>query len=298
MGTPDFAATILLSLLQSRHEVAAVFTRPDKRKGRNREIVFPPVKTLGIRYKIPVFQPPTLKSADVLETLERLNPDCVTVAAYGLILPKDILALPKYGCVNVHASLLPEYRGAAPINRCIMDGSKESGVTIMQMDEGLDTGGILLSERVGIPDSMTASELHDVLAKTGARLLPEALDKLENGGLSAVAQDDSLSSYAAKIDKSECEIDFTKPARDVCNHIRALADCPGAYTFVGGKRLKVYRAVIREETERAGTAPSPDELTVVCGDKRTVSLTQVQPEGGRRMKIEDFLRGRDIGNIR
>jgi methionyl-tRNA formyltransferase len=289
MGTPDFAAIILRSLIRSGHEVAAAFTRPDKPKNRGKKILFSPVKELAVERGIPVFQPPSLKNGDAYETLKNIDADCIAVAAYGLMLPEEVLALPKYGCINVHASLLPEYRGAAPINRCVMDGAKESGVTVMRMDAGLDTGDMLLREKTVVTDTMTAGELRDILAEMGARLLPEALGRLENGGLPAVKQDGSLSSYAAMISKSDRKIDFSKSAREVYNHIRGLADYPCAYTFAGDKRLKVYRAVVGE---------TAGGFCVTCGDGEKISLTEIQAEGGRRMRTEEFLKGRGLENIK
>jgi len=275
MGTPDFAVNSLDALIRSRYEVAAVFTRPDKPRGRGNKIAFTPVKQLAVEHGIPVHQPITLKSPDseqVYGALKALNPDVIAVAAYGLILPENVLALPKYGCVNVHASLLPKYRGAAPINRCIMNGETKSGVTIMQMDKGLDTGDMLLIEEVDIARETTATELERVLAELGSRLLITALDNIET--LPRVKQNDSEASYASMIAKSDCEIDMSKPPEYIYNFIRGLADSPAAYTFINGKRVKVFGSVI-------------------VNDK--IEFTEVQPEGGKRMSMEAFLRGNKGG---
>jgi len=268
MGTPDFAVKSLEALIRSPYEVAAVFTRPDKPRGRGNKVSFTPVKELAVEHGIPVHQPTALKSEEVYDALKSIAPDCIAVAAYGLILPANILALPEYGCINVHASLLPKYRGAAPINRCIMDGEDKSGVTIMQMDKGLDTGDMLLSEEVDIPRETTATELEGVLAELGARLLIEALDNINT--LPRVKQDHSKASYASMIDKKDCEIDLSKPPEDIYNFIRGLADSPTAYTFISGKRVKVFKSVIKEGK---------------------IEFTEVQPEGGKRMSMEAFLRG-------
>jgi len=286
MGTPDFAAQSLQALIDSPHEVAAVFTRVDKPRNRGKKITFSLVKELAMKHEIPVYQPLTLKpekSTEALEILQEINPDCIVVAAYGMILPQEVLDLSEYGCINVHASLLPKYRGAAPINRCIMNGETESGVTIIKMDSGIDTGDMLLWESIPIHEAMTATELHDVLAELGAKLLIEALTYVGEGSTLPQKQDDSLSCYAEMLTKAECEIDFTKPAHEVNNHIRGLADYPCAYTFVNEKRMKVFRA------EVGGNNDSP--LTFTCGDGNTITFTEIQPEGGKQMLAADYLKG-------
>ena len=279
MGTPDFAAVSLKSLINSQHEVTAVFTRADKPKDRGKKIVFSPVKTMALEHDIPVEQPVTLKTPESFEILKKYNHDCIVVAAYGVILPQTVLDLPKYGCINVHASLLPKYRGAAPINRCIMNGETESGITIMQMDSGIDTGDMLMSGKVPVSPDMTASQLHDILAETGGKLLVQALDNIDS--LVHTKQDDSLSTYAAMLTKDECRIDFSKSAEEICNHIRGLADYPCAYTFYNEKRLKVYRAVIGQVKG----------ICMTCGNGEIITLTEIQPEGKKRMSADDFLKG-------
>ena len=285
MGTPDFAVSTLNALIAEKYDIIAAFTRPDKPRGRGKKVTFSPVKSVALEHNIPVFQPTTLKTQEATDIIKELNADCIIVAAYGMLLPKAILTLPKYGCINVHASLLPKYRGAAPINRCIMDGEKESGVTIMQMEEGLDTGDMLLWEKVTVDDNMTATELHDILAKLGGELIVKVLKNVEN--IQPVKQDDSKSTYAAMLKKDECCIDFSRSAKEVCDFIRGLADYPCAYTHYGEKRIKVYRAVRIEnaaETTNAG-------ILMACGDGELISLTEVQPEGGKRMKTTEFLKG-------
>lgn len=298
MGTPDFAVYTLDALINAEHETAAVFTQPDKPRGRGKKVAFSPVKTAALQYSenIPVIQPTTLKTAEMTDIIRGYNPDCIVVAAYGMILPHEILNLPKYGCINVHASLLPKYRGAAPINRCIMDGETQSGVTIMQMDKGLDTGDILTQETVAIGENMNASELHDILAKTGAELLVKTLANIDN--IKPVKQDyitettGTAASYAAMLKKEECEIDFSQSAKTIRDFIRGLADYPCAYTFTDitdgannahKKRIKVYKAEIGQS----------DGVVINCGNGggETITLTEVQPEGGKRMKAAEFIRG-------
>jgi methionyl-tRNA formyltransferase len=280
MGTPDFAVQSLSTLIASKHEVVAVFTREDKPRNRGKKIVFSPVKEVALEHGIPVYQPSSVKNnPEIIETLQKYEPDCIAVTAYGMILPQSVLDLPRYGCLNVHASLLPRYRGAAPINRCIMEGELSSGVTIMQMNEGLDTGAMLLTEAVAITEDMTASQLHDILAEVGGRLLVQALNGIDS--LEPIEQDDSLATYAEKIMKAECEVDLTKSAQEICNHIRGLADYPCAYTFIGEKRVKVYKAEI-------GRA---EGIELECGNGELITLTEIQPEGKKRMKAIDFLKG-------
>ncbi len=299
MGTPDFAVSAL-SALAEKHNVMAVFTQPDKPKNRGKKMQFPPVKEKAIELDIPVYQPLSLRRGDdavsSLEALKSLNPDCIVVAAYGQILPKEILDLPKYGCINIHASLLPKYRGAAPIQWCIIDGEKQTGVTTMMMAEGLDTGDMLQTATVEITDTMTAGELHDILAEKGAELILTTLDAAEKGMLSSEKQDDNLSCYASMISKDMCRIDFSKSAKDVYNFIRGMSPAPCAYTFIGEKRLKVYMAQpcdIKSD-KPCGMVIDTNDFIVVCGDNNCVKLTEVQGEGGKRMNARDFLRGNKL----
>ncbi len=299
MGTPDFAVPCLEALFEAGHTVRGVFTQPDKPKNRGQKMQASPVKECALRHEVPVFQPLSLRRGEdarrSLEELERLAPDCIAVAAYGQILPKEVLELPKYGCVNVHASLLPKYRGAAPIQRCIIDGEKKSGVTIMHMAEGLDTGDMILREETEITETMTASELHDRLSAVGARLLIQALAQLENGTAKRIAQDSSKACYASMISKEMCRIDFHKPAETVYNFIRGMSASPCAFTTLGGKRLKVYFAEKTGESSALPVGTAADgQLSVVCGDGKLLRLTDVQYEGAKRMPAGDFLRGRKV----
>ncbi len=299
MGTPVFSLGCLTALLKAGEDVRAVFTQPDKPKNRGNKLTVTPVKEYALQNGIAVYQPVSLRkgedAARSLEILREIEPDCIVVVAYGQILPKEILELPKYGCVNVHASLLPMYRGAAPIQRCIENGETETGVTTMFMAEGLDTGDMLLSERVEITPEMTGSELHDILSEVGARLIVKTLDGLEHGTVKRIPQVGDTC-YASMITKEELKIDFSKPAKRVYDLIRAMSDSPCAYTILDGKRLKVYRAAMSEVNSGAASGTIADEkrFAVTCGDGRCVELREICPEGGKRMALDAFLRGRKI----
>ncbi len=299
MGTPDFAVPCLEELIKSEHKVTAVFTQPDKPKNRGQKMQFSPVKECAVAHDIPVYQPLSLRKGEdgekSLEILRELNPDCIVVAAYGQILPKAVLDLPKFGCINVHASLLPRYRGAAPIQHCIIDGEEKTGITIMYMAEGLDTGDMIIKDEVVIDERMTASILHDKLTEISGPLLLKALSQLESGTAQRTPQTDENTCYASMISKEMCRIDFTKPMAQVYNFIRGMSASPCAYTSLGGKRLKVYFA---EKTDiktdlPAGTAVD-DGLSVACGDGLAIKLSDIQLEGSKRMSAGDFLRGRRV----
>ncbi len=301
MGTPDFAVPCLQALIDNGENVQAVFTQPDKPKGRGYKMLPPPVKLLALTYNIPVYQPLSLKKGEdaenALNILKDLSPDLIIVVAYGKILPKEILELPKYYCINVHASLLPRYRGAAPIQWCVLNGEKETGVTTMLMAEGLDTGDMLLKESVAIGDDETASELHDRLSAVGAELLIKTISAVNVGTITREKQEDSLSNYASMITKDMCPIDFSLPAQQIHNKIRGLSASPCAATMLNGKRLKIFKSTMSDKKKydlAAGTVVNEKDFTVVCGDGYTVTFTEVQSEGGKRMKVSDFLRGNHI----
>lgn len=301
MGTPDFAVPCLQALIDNGENVQAVFTQPDKPKGRGYKMLPPPVKSLALTYNIPVYQPLSLKKGEdaenALNILKELSPDLIIVVAYGKILPKEILELPKYYCINVHASLLPRYRGAAPIQWCVLNGEKETGVTTMLMAEGLDTGDMLLKESVAIGDDETASELHDRLSAVGAELLIKTISAIKVGTITREKQEDSLSNYASMITKDMCPIDFSLPAQQVHNKIRGLSASPCAVTMLNGKRLKIFKSTMSDKKKydlAAGTIVNEKDFTVVCGDGYTLTFTEVQSEGGKRMKVSDFLRGNHI----
>ena len=289
MGTPDFAVPTLIELAGRKHEIVAVYTRAPKPAGRGMELQPTPVEREARRLGLPVFTPKTLKDQAAQAAFSAHKADAAVVVAYGLILPKPILEAPRLGCFNVHASLLPRWRGAAPINRAVMAGDEQSGVTIMQMDEGLDTGAMAMADRVPIQPDMTAGDLHDTLARLGADLMLRALAAAERGSLSLTPQPEQGVTYAAKIGKDETRIDWTKPWREVHNHIRGLSPFPGAWFELGGVRVKALRSTKGEGKGVAGTVLD-DSLTVACGDG-AVRLTQVQAAGRKPMAAEEFLRG-------
>ena len=294
MGTPDFAVPTLIELAARGHEIAGVYTRAPKPAGRRGlELQPTPVEREARKLGLNVLTPKTLKTEEARDQFRAFEADAAVVIAYGLILPKPILDAPKLGCFNVHASLLPRWRGAAPINRAIMAGDAESGVTIMRMDEGLDTGAMAMIERTPIPPDMTAGELHDKLAPLGADLLARALAALERDTLTLTPQPDEGVTYAEKISKEETHIDWAKPWCDVHNHIRGLSPFPGAWFELDGVRIKVLRSTQGEGSGAPGTVLD-DRLTIACGDG-AVRLTQVQRAGGKPMSAEEFLRGTEVG---
>jgi methionyl-tRNA formyltransferase len=289
MGTPDFAVPTLIELAARGHDIAAVYTRAPKPAGRGMALQPSPVEREAQRLGLPVLTPKTLKDAAAQAEFRAHNADAAVVVAYGLILPKPILEAPRLGCFNVHASLLPRWRGAAPINRAVMAGDAESGVTIMQMDEGLDTGAMAMAERVAIGPYMTAGDLHDALARLGADLMARALAALERGSLTLTPQPEQGITYADKISKEETRIDWAKPSREVQNHIRGLSPFPGAWFELGGVRIKALRPTRGEGTGAPGTVLD-EHFTIACGDG-AVRLTQVQRAGKQPMSAEEFLRG-------
>lgn len=297
MGTPDFAVPTLNKLYESEHEIAAVFTQPDKPKGRGYKLAPPPVKVLALEHGTPVYQPESLKKQpEMWDVLKEIAPDVIVVAAYGKILPKQVLDIPKYHCVNVHGSLLPKYRGAAPIQWSVLNGDDETGITTMLMGEGLDTGDILLQRSTPIGENETAAELFDRLAEIGADLLIETLEKLEKGEITPVKQDEELATYASILTKDMCMIDFNKPVKEVHKKICGLSDWPCAVTTLDGKRLKVFRSQIVKNKmpgQQAGTVVDTKQFCVCCADG-VIKLTEVQAEGSKRMRSEDYLRGKPI----
>ncbi|MCD7890018.1 MAG: methionyl-tRNA formyltransferase [Oscillospiraceae bacterium] len=298
MGTPSFAIPSLEALIENGHTVSAVFTQTDKPKGRGNKIAFSPVKEYAFAHDIPVYQPNSLKKeiSEYLPILEELNPDMIVVAAYGKILPVEILNLPKYGCINVHGSLLPKYRGAAPIQWTVLNGDEFGGITTMQMAEGLDTGDMLLSEKVAVRENETASELYDRLSYVGASLLIKTIDGLVKGEITPVKQNEAEASYAPMLTKDMCAIDFTKSATEVHHKILGLSDSPGVCCYLDGKRLKVYRSEL-VSTENAnpesGIIINEHDFTVSCG-VGSVKFTEIQAEGSKRMSVSDYLRGRPV----
>lgn len=296
MGTPDFSVPCLEELIKNE-EVVGVFTQPDKPKGRGYELTPPPVKVCAQNHNIPVFQPASMREGKALEIINTLNAELIIVVAFGKILPKEILTSVKYGCINIHASLLPRLRGSAPIQWSIINGESETGVSSMQMDEGVDTGDWYIKKSLPISQNMNAGELHDALSVLGASLLTETVNLLKENRLEPHKQDDSLSSYAPMLSKELCPIDFSDTAQNIHNKIRGLYPWPVAVTKLNGKVLKVQESRLSDikTEEKAGTVISLDGgICVACGDGKTVLLKTVQLEGKKRMNYSDFLRGHPI----
>lgn len=294
MGTPDFAVPSLQALLDAGHEVAAVYTQPDKPQGRKQILTAPPVKTLALEHDIPVFQPNTLKNEDEQARLRELAPEVIIVVAYGKLLPKAVLDIPPHGCINVHGSLLPRWRGAAPIQWAVIAGDEMAGVTTMQIAEGLDTGDMLLTYETKVGEKETAGELFDRLAQSGAELLTQTLVKLDE--ITPRPQDDAQSCYAHMLDKQMAVIDWSKSAHEIDCLIRGLNPWPIALTTLSGERLKVFAAEKAAGNGEPGTVLEADPkkgLTVACGEG-ALKLTEIQLVGGKRMKATDFLRGHAI----
>lgn len=294
MGTPDFAVPSLQALIDAGHEVCAVYTQPDKPQGRKQILTAPPVKTLALEHDIPVFQPNTLKNEDEQARLRELAPEVIIVVAYGKLLPKAVLDIPPHGCINVHGSLLPRWRGAAPIQWAVIAGDEKAGVTTMQMAEGLDTGDMLLTYETKVGERETAGELFDRLAQSGAELLTQTLVKLDE--ITPRPQDDAQSCYAHMLDKQMAVIDWSKSAHEIDCLIRGLNPWPIALTTLSGERLKVFAAEKAAGNGEPGTVLEADPkkgLTVACGEG-ALKLIEIQLVGGKRMKATDFLRGHVI----
>ncbi len=300
MGSPDFAVPSLEALIGEGYNVAAVVTQPDKPQGRGYKLAPPPVKVCALAHDIPVYQPEKLKKVFFEETLKKVSPSVIVVAAFGKILYPYIIRYPEFGCVNVHGSLLPKYRGAAPMQRVIIDGEKETGVTIMQMDTGLDTGDMLYSEKVEIGENDNFEVIHDRLAQVGSKALIHTLSLIDTGTAVRTKQDDSLSNYAEKIENADCEIDFSKNAGEIHNLIRGLSPIPLAFTSLNGKKLKITSSVVLNSDAnfidaKYGTVINLKNgmISVACG-RGVVGITGVLPEGKRRMSAADFINGRGI----
>lgn len=294
MGTPDLAAVVLDKLVHSEHKVLAVVTQPDKPKGRGNQVLSTPVKEMAARYDIPVLQPNRVRAEEFFPVLKDINPDAIVVAAFGQIIPKTILELPKYGCINVHASLLPKYRGAAPIQWSIINGEEKTGITIMHMDAGIDTGDMIIKEEVTIDAKETGGSLHDKLAVCGGDLLLKALTLIENGTAPREKQKDEESSYVKILDKSMGLIDFNRTAVEIERFIRGLNPWPSAYTYLDGKTLKIWDADVTD-TKAEG---KPGEIIAVTKDSLLIktasgelAVKELQLEGKKRMSADAFLRG-------
>ena len=293
MGTPDFAVPCLETLLQRGHEICGVFTQPDKPKGRKYILTPPPVKELALQRGIPVYQPKNLRNEESVECIRALAPDCIVVVAYGKILPKEILQIPPMGCINVHGSLLPKYRGAAPIQWAVINGEKMSGVTTMFMAEGLDTGDMLLRTETEILPEETAGELFDRLAPMGAELLGKTLEELEKGSLHPEKQRSEEASYAPQLSKDMADLDWNEQADVLHNRIRGMNPWPVAYTFYKGQMLKIYSSFVagNRDGQPGEIIQEKGRLYVCCGGGSLLELSELQCQGKKRMQTADFLRG-------
>ena len=295
MGTPDYAVKTLEALINAGHTVAAVFAQPDKPVGRKQILTPPPVKVCAQMYGIPVFQPRTLRDGEAEKIIRNIAPDVIAVVAYGKILPTEILTLPRYGCVNGHASLLPKYRGAAPIQWCIVNGEKETGVTAMQMDEGMDTGDILETAVTEIGAEETAGELFERLSVIGAKLLVKTIADLENGKVTPIKQDESKATAAPIIKKEMAKISFCDmTAEEVHNAVRGFYPWPVAFFISGGKRIKIIKSRVVNMYGTAGTVLKSDNELIVACKKEAVALETIQPEGSKPMSAKQYLCGRTI----
>lgn len=300
MGTPDFAVPTLEALCNSEYEVIEVVTQPDKPKGRGKSVQMTPVKECALKYDIPVYQPVRLRNEESVAHLAELDIDFMVVVAFGQILPKSVLDMPRYGCINVHSSLLPAYRGAAPMQWTIINGETKTGVTTMYMDEGIDTGDILLQEETPIYDDETGGSLHDRLAEMGANLLIKTLKGIEDNTITRIKQDDSKSNYVGMLNKSHGKMDFTKSAIELERLVRGLNPWPSAYTTLNGKMFKIWEAkAIEDDSQykgiKEGTIVKINKYSlVVKTGKGLLELFQVQLEGKKRMIVEDFLRGYNV----
>ncbi|RVU31717.1 methionyl-tRNA formyltransferase [Neptunomonas marina] len=295
-GTPDFAAATLAALVNTEHNIIAAYTQPDRPAGRGKKLKASPVKELAQQHDIPVYQPKSLRSSEAQAELAALNADLMIVVAYGLILPKEVLEAPRFGCMNVHASILPRWRGAAPIHRSLLAGDTETGVTIMQMDEGLDTGDMLHTVTTPISTTETSGQLHDRLAAIGAQAMLTTLAQLCNGKLAPEKQDDSLATYAHKLEKQEGNIDWSQPAEQVDRQIRGLSPWPIAFTQLGDATLRIHGSTPSTHSSEAPagtiTELEKDAIVVACGDGRCIGLTRLQLPGGKVLAARDLLNSR------
>lgn len=296
MGTPDFAVPCLEKLIESRHNILAVYSQPDKPVGRKQILTAPPVKVCAQEHDIPVFQPDSLKDDETVSSIKAMNADVIIVVAYGKILPSDVLRASRFGCINVHASLLPKYRGAAPIQWAVLNGDKETGVTIMQMDEGLDTGDMLKIVKTEIGENETSEELFERLSVFGSTALLETLEDIENNCLNPVSQNDAESCYASKITRELSPIDWNKSSDEIHNLVRGLQSWPCALTSLNGKQLKIHKTVKSGKMhDIAGKiVDNKNVLTVCCGDGKCVDILELQLEGKKRMDVKSFLQGNNI----
>ena len=298
MGTPDIAATCLNKILEDGFEVVGVYTQPDRPKGRGMKLVASPVKELALRHDIPVFQPENFREDETVEQLRALKPDVCAVVAYGRILPQRVLDIPVKGCINIHASILPSYRGSAPYQWAVLDGCKETGVTAMYLCREMDAGDIIDVAKTPIGENETAGEVLDRLAVLGGELLSKTLGRMVQGNVERTPQDGALATYAPMLDKSMCPIDWTKTAQQVHDHVRGLHPWPVATAELGGTKFKIHQTVLVEgTTNKAPGTPvelNKQGLRVACGDGRLLEIRSLQAEGGKRMAAPDYFRGHPL----
>lgn len=293
MGTPEFAVPCLARLIADGYEIAGVFTQPDKPKGRGHKLAPPPVKELALQHNLPVYQPEKLRDGQALEIFRSLKPDLAVVVAYGRILPKELLEVPALGCVNVHGSLLPKYRGAAPIQWSVLNGDAVGGITTMYMAEGLDSGDMILQEETPIGENETAGELYERLSQIGASLLSETVKQILSGNAPRIPQEESQATLAPMLEKPMGQLDFSKPAFAVHKWICGMNPWPAAFTSLDGMTVKVYRSRIAQGEGEPGTVLPGKGLTVACG-QGAVELLEIQAQGGKRMAAADYLRGHPL----
>jgi methionyl-tRNA formyltransferase len=297
MGTPDFAVAALEKIIEAGHEVVAVVTQPDRPKGRGKELAISPVKECALKNNLKIMQPEKVREASVVAELKALDADIFVVAAFGQILSQEVLDIPRFGCVNIHASLLPKYRGAAPIQMAILNGDKETGVTIMQMNAGMDTGDIIVTKTLPIEDEDTAGTLFDKLMFLGADLIVETLPKIEKGEITLIPQDDSLSTKCGKISKEMGQIDFNKSAREIFNLVRGMSPWPSAYTKLNGKMLKIWKVKPVEGATDGAPGTVYDvkkDYFIVNTGEGLLEISELQLEGKKRMSVKDFLLGYSV----
>ena len=298
MGTPEISMLCLKKLIEDGHGISAVISREDKPRGRGNVMTPTPVKALALERGIPVYTPKTLRDESFMDLLREISPDLIVVVAYGKILPKEVIDFPKYGCINLHVSLLPKYRGAAPMQRAIMEGESETGVTVMYMDEGLDTGDILSVEKFPIEDTDDFEAIHDRSAVVGAKLLSETIEKIEEGTVERTKQDNTLATYAKKVEKEDCKLDFTLSAKKLDFIIRGVTPIPGAFAYLKGKMIKINKASPLDGKGRCGEVIDVSDkgegyFTVACGEGALL-VSAVIPEGKGKMSAGDFVRGRKV----
>ena len=294
MGTPDFSVACLKALVESEHEIVGVFCQPDKPVGRKQIMTPPDVKIEALKHGLKIFQPTSLRNGKGVEILEEIKPDLVVVVAYGKILPKEFLDYPKYGCINVHASILPKYRGASPIHFAVLNGDEITGVTVQQMDEGVDTGDILNIEKISIGINDTTEYMYEVLAPLGAKAMLDTIENIEKGQLNPIKQDESLATHVGLLSREIGKVDWNCTAFEVHNKIRGLYSWPGAFTVLSGKTLKLHSSVLSDK--KGNNIPgevieNSDKLVISCGDNNCIEITELQLEGKKRMAADAFLNG-------